>query len=142
MVAYWLKHSRNAADILEEQNNNHKENAPVLCKMRDQAREVRNFFANEDISIQQCGKIVKAGWDMKKNLASSISTKWIDELYETALSAGAEGGKVAGAGGGGFLLVISDLDKQKNVDQALRSKGYKGYRFKKETLGTSVISLD
>jgi D-glycero-alpha-D-manno-heptose-7-phosphate kinase len=142
ITAYWLKHSRNSADVLNEQNNKHKENAPLLYKMRDQAKEIRDFLSKEDISIRDFGKILRIGWDMKKQLASAISTKWIDDLYETALAAGAEGGKVAGAGGGGFLLVVSDPNKQKNVDRALRSMGYNGYKFQNETLGTRIIAID
>ncbi|MEI6033599.1 MAG: GHMP kinase [Verrucomicrobiae bacterium] len=141
VTAYWLNKTRNAEDVLREQNDNHSRNATVLRQMRDQAAEVRDLLSRKEISIAEFGGILHHGWEMKKGLASTISIDWIDELYAVALDAGAAGGKVAGAGGGGFLLIASEPGKEGAVDRAMRDRGFTGYKFQKDSLGTSVISL-
>lgn len=141
VTAYWLNKTRNAEDVLREQNDNHSRNAPVLRQMRDQAAEVRDLLNRKEISIAEFGRILHHGWEMKKGLASTVSIGWIDELYAEALRAGAAGGKVAGAGGGGFLLIASEPDKEAGVTRAMQNRGFTGYKFQKDSLGTSVISL-
>ena len=76
-------------------------------------------------------------WQMKRSLNKDISTSFIDEIYERAKKAGALGGKVLGAGGGGFILFYVELDKQESVRRALRDLLYVPFQFENE--GTSVI---
>lgn len=141
LTAFWLNKTRDAADVLKEQDSKHMENAPILTQMRNQANDIKDALCSGDMSVKKFGEFLHSGWMMKKQLAKSISLDWIDELYETALQAGAFGGKIAGAGGGGFLLIVSPPENQSAVRSALSLKGFHGQTFQKDSLGTSVISL-
>ena len=70
-------------------------------------------------SIAYCGSLLNEGWQLKKTLASGISGGQIDDWYDRARSAGAWGGKLLGAGGGGFLMVLCDPAKQAAVKAEL-----------------------
>jgi D-glycero-alpha-D-manno-heptose-7-phosphate kinase len=141
ITAYWLNKTRKAEDILKEQNDNHERNAPILRRMRDQAIELKYLMAHKEVSIKDLGTTLHEGWQMKKSLSQTITSDWIDDLYALALANGALGGKVAGAGGGGFLLVVADKDKQPQIDHAMKSKGFDGYKFKTDLHGTTVTSM-
>jgi len=83
------------------------------------------------------GRLLHEGWLLKRSLSDKISTSIIDGLYDTALKAGAIGGKLLGAGGGGFLLLLVEPDKQKAIKNAMR--GLHSIPFKLETGGSQVI---
>ncbi len=83
------------------------------------------------------GELVHAGWLIKKAMADKTSTDYIDFLYEQGIKAGALGGKLLGAGGGGFLLFYVEPDKQKSVKQALRKLLQVPFQF--EDKGSEVI---
>ena len=76
-------------------------------------------------------------WKLKRGLASGISTSAIDELYAEAKKAGALGGKLLGAGGGGFLLFYVDKEKQKSFKEKMKSMLYVPFMFEEQ--GTSVV---
>lgn len=78
--------------------------------------------------------------EVKRSLSSSISNNDIDDMYQTAIKAGAEGGKLLGSGGGGFLLFYVEKDKKKYVREALKNLLYIPFNF--ETDGTRVIYYD
>jgi Predicted kinase related to galactokinase and mevalonate kinase len=82
---------------------------------------LREKFANvrDDSELDAIGSIMHQGWQVKKTLSSKVSNEGIEKLYKMALDAGAIGGKVAGAGGGGFLLLYVSRDKQDNVRKKL-----------------------
>ena len=86
------------------------------------------------------GKLLHEGWQLKRSLSDRISTSIIDSLYETALKNGAIGGKLLGAGGGGFLLLFAEPDKHKQIKDAMRGLLYVPIRF--ETYGSKVIFKD
>jgi D-glycero-alpha-D-manno-heptose-7-phosphate kinase len=71
-------------------------------------------------NLNKFGRLVNHGWAMKKQLADGISFSDLDDLYERALDAGATGGKIAGAGGGGFLMLVCSPDRQVAVRKVLR----------------------
>jgi len=141
ITAYWLNKTRNAHDVLKEQNDRSVQNAPILRQMRDQAIALKYTLTHKTVSIKDLGAAMHEGWQMKKSLSQTISTNWIDDLYEVALANGAVGGKVAGAGGGGFLLVVAEPEMQARVDRAMQEKGFHGYRFASDFHGTTVTSL-
>ena len=90
----------------------------------------------EGNDLSDFGKILNDSWMKKKELTKSISNTRIDELYDLAIKHGAEGGKLLGAGGGGFLLFYCDKEKQKNLVENL---GLKRFNFSFEYDGSSVI---
>ena len=79
-------------------------------------------------------------WKLKKSLSSIISNSDIDDMYQSAIKAGAEGGKLLGSGGGGFLLFYVDKDKQKYVREALKDLLYIPFNFEND--GTRIIYYD
>ena len=83
------------------------------------------------------GKLLDESWQLKKKLSKYITTPTIDGIYESAMKAGAIGGKLLGGGGGGFILFLVELEKQEAVKQALSQLTYVDFRFENE--GTQVI---
>ena len=119
IMMFWTGHQRPAASVLTEQKRRTSCNLDVLRKMRNEAYEMRSLYANPHIDIEKLGAALDRGWELKRRLASKISTLEIDNHYTRAIEAGAEGGKLCGAGGGGFLMFIVKPDKHKPVKQAL-----------------------
>jgi D-glycero-alpha-D-manno-heptose-7-phosphate kinase len=110
---------RDASSVLAEQNKNVTVKLDYLNKIRDHAQQIRSLAESGEFDPDAFGKILHESWALKRQLASSISTSAIDAYYEAALKAGAEGGKICGAGAGGFLLFIVRPEKQNAVRQAL-----------------------
>ncbi len=90
-----------------------------MQKIRGHAHELQTLAAQGKFKPEAFGKILHDSWQLKRQLAGSISSKQIDEYYERAIKAGAEGGKICGAGAGGFLLFIVKPGKQAAVRKAL-----------------------
>jgi D-glycero-alpha-D-manno-heptose-7-phosphate kinase len=129
IMMFWTGHQRPAASVLTEQKSNTSRNLDVLRRMRNEAYELRSLCVGPNIDLEQLGKSLHHGWTLKRGLASKISTSEIDRLYARALEAGAEGGKLCGAGGGGFLMFVVKPEKREQVrrtlsDLALVQVGY------------------
>ena len=112
-----------------------RKSSSVLTEMREQAPAVRRCLEEE--SLQRLGRIMHGGWELKKRLAGGITNPDIDKLYQDALDAGAVGGKVAGAGGGGFLLLYCPPAQQESVRKVLAN--LKELPFRLERDGTKII---
>ena len=87
--------------------------------------------------FQKMGELLHEGWMMKKELASGISNPQIDEMYHLALKAGAYGGKILGAGGGGFLLVMAAPEIQPKIRETLSEYQLIPFRFSES--GTKIV---
>jgi D-glycero-alpha-D-manno-heptose-7-phosphate kinase len=90
---------------------------PVLIEMRNQADELARLLKLG--ATASLGQILREGWLRKKKLASGITNPRIDELFDLAMSAGAIGGKITGAGGGGFFLVCTPPESRAAVRRKL-----------------------
>ena len=119
MLMFWTGHQRDASHVLTEQQQNTPAKLEHLRKMRDQARDLHAMIGNGSIGAEGFGRVLHEGWRMKRELASSISTSQIDRWYEAAMAAGADGGKLCGAGGGGFLLFIASPEHHGAIRVAL-----------------------
>ena len=119
IMMFWTGHQRPAALVLTEQRSNTSRNLDVLRHMRNDAYEFRALCSGQHIELEQVGKALHRGWVLKRRLASKITTSEIDRHYARALEAGAEGGKLCGAGGGGFLMFMVKPEKRERVRQAL-----------------------
>ena len=117
LMLFFTNRTRASASVLTEQRNNIGDRHEVLCQLRDMAYAGAACLAKSDLDA--LGRLMHDGWELKKQLATSVSNDEINALYETARKAGALGGKIAGAGGGGFLLLYCPLDKQDQVREAL-----------------------
>ena len=138
LLMFYTGTTRSANTILAEQTKNitSEDKARNLLKMCGLAKDMKVALENNDIS--SFGKILDEGWQLKKELASGIANPAIDEAYEIAMKNGALGGKLLGAGGGGFLLFYCEEEKQ---DQLKKAIGLRELDFSFERDGTSVIYI-
>ena len=114
-MLFWTGHQRDASSVLTEQRDNTADRLAHLKSLRDQAEDLRYLISNGDFSVAAFGQLLHEGWALKRGLASGVSNSQIDEWYERARSAGAAGGKVCGAGGGGFLMFVVPSERQADV---------------------------
>ena len=112
---FYLNKKRSASDILKVQNKKTKQNdanvTDRLHKIKDLGMQTRKLL--EKNKIDEFGEMLHEHWFIKKGISSKISDPFIDEVYEAAMKNGALGGKVIGAGGGGFLLFYCPHNKAK-----------------------------
>ncbi len=119
VLMFWTGHQRDASAVLSEQDDRTDMNLESLRRMRDQARDLHAALGAGEIDVEGIGRLLDQGWSMKRELAGSITTPLIDGWYDAAIAAGALGGKLCGAGGGGFLLFVVPPDRQPAVRSAL-----------------------
>lgn len=143
IMSFYTGLARYASDILEEQVDNTKTGCKdsYLKRMHQMVFEAEKIISDEEPEemIKRLGELLRESWELKKCLSSKISNNFIDELYEAALKAGAYGGKISGAGGGGFLTLIVKKDKQQAVREALRN--LLEVELKLENEGSKIIYL-
>ncbi len=137
LLMYYLGTQRSASKILAEQKRNLKltNNLNILQEMVALVWELRDILYKGN--LDQFGKILHRNWILKQKLASKISTTDTDALYDMALKNGATGGKVLGAGGGGFFLFYCPREKQKKLRKALAA--FRELKFKFENEGSKLI---
>lgn len=135
ILLFYTGVTRKADVILSEQKDNIDAQVETLDRIRAQAQEVRDALT-EGV-MNRVGRILDTGWRHKRKLAGRITNTAIDSMYDRAMDAGASGGKIAGAGGGGFLLLYCPPDRQAQVREALGD--LKELPFALERDGTKVI---
>jgi D-glycero-alpha-D-manno-heptose-7-phosphate kinase len=119
MLMFWTGHQRDAGTVLMEQKANTEQKLENLVRMRDQAQELQELMSNGPVDPGRVGRILDHGWRLKRDLASTISTDQIDQWYDRAIEAGADGGKLCGAGGGGCILFVVEPERQQQVREAM-----------------------
>jgi D-glycero-alpha-D-manno-heptose-7-phosphate kinase len=127
--------SRSSSSILQEQTSNMRDRLSELREIKQMAYEARCEL--EKGNVDALGRLIHQSWQLKKRLAGTISNGHIDEIYQAARAAGAMGGKITGAGGGGFLLLYVPYEHQNRVRTALH--GLQELPFRLEADGTKVI---
>jgi D-glycero-alpha-D-manno-heptose-7-phosphate kinase len=137
LMLYFTGLSRFASEIAEEQVNNTSFNIQKLDRMKSLVEQAVQIIADDKIKLDEFGALLNDTWRLKKQLSSQISNSLIDDIYSKALSAGAIGGKLLGAGGGGFMLFYVPPDKQARVKQELND--YLHVPFKFDFEGSKVI---
>jgi D-glycero-alpha-D-manno-heptose-7-phosphate kinase len=135
LLLFFTGKTRSSDKILSEQKQNTINKLEVLKSMKHHAVEIRE--AIETRKFDEVGKILTESWNHKKQLASQISNGDIDEMYNRAINAGALGGKISGAGGGGFLLLYCPRENQNKVREAL--KEFREFPFFLEKYGSKII---
>ncbi|MEI9813681.1 MAG: GHMP kinase [Acidobacteriota bacterium] len=135
LMLFFTNVTRQASSILEEQKSNIDQRMDLLGEMKHLAVGARACLRSG--ALDDFGKLLHKGWCLKKQMASKISNSEIDQAYDAALAAGALGGKIAGAGGGGFLLLYCPPSRQAKVREALRTLPELPFSF--ERAGTKVI---
>ena len=118
LMMFFVGGTRDAREVLTRQKHNTGNKLEVLRRMCQIARQLRDILTEEQ-DLKKFGLLLDEGWQAKKSLEASISNPQIDEYYARGLRAGALGGKLLGAGAGGFLLFYCEPDLQQCVRQEL-----------------------
>lgn len=119
LVLYFTGFSRIASEIAAKQIDNLKAKEKSLHIMRDLVDRAEAVLSDPDRDLREIGEMLHASWQLKRELASGVSTGPIDDIYATAIQAGAVGGKLLGAGGGGFLLFYVEPSRQSALRERL-----------------------
>jgi len=131
IILYYTETSRESANIIKEQQKNVKEqntrSIEAMHKLKEQAILMKEALLKED--LDEIGRILNLGWLYKKQMAKGISTNFFEELYEVGIQAGANGGKISGAGGGGFIFFYCPENTRYKVVNALQKFGGSVRRF-------------
>ena len=140
ILTYWTGISRPAKMVLQEQdkkNTTNQTNINKLLSMRIQVDDLRGILLNY-FNINDVCELIHNSWQMKKSLASNVSNSKIDEYYSLARRHGAIGGKISGAGAGGFLSFIAEKKNHSKINNELTKKGLIPYKFNLDQFGTSA----
>jgi len=140
ILLFYTGAARDAVTILREQDGATKSKDKVvvgsLREMKDIGIEIGNAIVKGD--VRRFGQLLDVHWQMKKKLSGGISSPEIDAWYELAKRNGAIGGKICGAGGGGFLMLYCEEDKHRLRD-AMRRAGLCELNFRFEFEGSKVV---
>lgn len=143
VMVFFTGQTRYANEILKEQveRTQSRENEECLTKMHALVTDAVNIISNEEAGnlVSSLGRLLDESWRLKKSLSSCVSNPQIDDAYDRAMKAGASGGKISGAGGGGFLTLLADPDRKASVRKALGN--LLEVEFKFEDVGSTIIYL-
>jgi len=139
LMLFYTELKRDASEVLESQNKATSDKRSVLRQMRDLVDPMREVLSG-NVPLSEFGNILHEGWLLKKSITGDISTSKIDEYYSRARKVGALGGKLLGAGGGGFLLFYVEPEKQKLVEKELSELNY--FRFGLDGSGSRITYYD
>ncbi len=112
--------SRFASDFAHDQIQNIKSRQTQLQRMRAMVDEAGTILSDPKAPIADIGELLHESWCLKRELADSVSNRQIDEIYEAGRNAGAVGGKLLGAGGGGFMIFFVDPERRQQVRERLK----------------------
>lgn len=140
IVLYYTNSSRKSSEIIIEQqrnvNNQKKVSIDAMHNIKQQAKDLKEIILTNQLN--RIGDMFHGGWIYKKQMANGITTPLFEQVYETAIGAGSTGGKISGAGGGGFVFFYCPGTSKYNVVKALNSLGgyVLPYSFTKKGLET------
>lgn len=137
LMLFFTGIARFSSDIAGEQIKQTPKNGKELTLMRQMVDEAMNILNSDSENIESFGKLLHEAWLLKRGLTKLISTDKIDQIYDTALREGALGGKLLGAGGGGFILFFVPPYKQQNLKNKLKDFLHVPFSF--ECLGSQVV---
>ena len=129
--------ARTAEKIAKSQIKSTPDKEKELYTMLEIVDEAKNILNDNKISLDEFGKLLNEQWYLKKSLTKYISNPTIDNIYNTAINAGAIGGKLLGAGGGGFMLFYAKKKYHKKIKESLKNKLIVPFRFEKT--GSQII---
>jgi D-glycero-alpha-D-manno-heptose-7-phosphate kinase len=129
--------SRFASDIAKSQLANMAAKEKQLMRMQQMVEEGLEIFANSSVPISAFGKLLHEAWQAKRSLSNMVTTPEIDGIYEAARDAGAIGGKLLGAGGGGFMLLFAKPEYHAAIRERLKTLIHVPFEF--EESGSRVV---
>lgn len=137
LMLFFTGFSRIASDIEKSKIESLKQHEADLRRMRQMVDEGVEILQASHVGLSNFGKLLDEAWKYKRRLSDKVSTQEIDEIYERALEAGAIGGKILGAGGGGFLLLFAMPDRHRAIKESLRNLVHVPFHF--ENSGSRVV---
>ncbi|MBR5754756.1 MAG: kinase [Erysipelotrichaceae bacterium] len=137
LMFFFTGFTRLSSEIQKDTKKNTGKNIDTLLRMKELVDEAEEVLVNKERDLDDFGRLLDESWRLKRSTGDKISTDEIDTIYQKALDAGALGGKLLGAGGGGFVVFYVPQDKQEEVKKALNNLLYVPFRF--ENSGTEVI---
>jgi D-glycero-alpha-D-manno-heptose-7-phosphate kinase len=143
LVLYYTETSRLSSKIIEAQSQNvsgkNEKTIDAMHKLKEQAHQMKETLLRGNIDT--IGDILNFGWHFKKRMADGITNPLIDEIYDTAIKAGASGGKISGAGGGGFMFFYCPGNSRDGVVRALKKFGGDAKRYEFTNVGLTTWSF-
>jgi D-glycero-alpha-D-manno-heptose-7-phosphate kinase len=143
LLLYYTSTNRESADIIKKQSKNvtDKKGSSIeaMHQLKEQARLMKEALLKG--KLNEIGEVLDFGFQQKRQMAEGISNPLMEEIYETAKKAGATGGKISGAGGGGFMIFYCPVNTKYNVIKSLGRFGgrYRRYKFTDHGLTTWTI---
>jgi D-glycero-alpha-D-manno-heptose-7-phosphate kinase len=135
LLLFFTNVTRKSSLILDEQKSNIPNKLEYHDSIKELAYKTWDYLIKGD--FHKIGEILHKNWELKKLLSSNISNEFIDDMYKRALDGGATGGKIAGAGGGGFLLVYCKRNNQDRLRESM--KDFREMSFFLEPSGSKII---
>jgi D-glycero-alpha-D-manno-heptose-7-phosphate kinase len=129
--------SRIADQIAKSQIDNFNNREVELKRMREMVDEAISILADKRVSIDEFGKLLDLSWKYKRSLSDRVSTPEIDQIYDAAIRAGAIGGKILGAGGGGFMLLFAKPERHAAIRERLKGLVHVSFNF--DDSGSRVV---
>lgn len=139
LLLFFTGLSRYASEIAGEQIKRIPHNKSELNEMFNMVHHAVDIV-NSNADINKFGKLLNESWQIKRRLSRLITTPEIDEMYSSAMRAGAIGGKLLGAGGGGFILFFAPPEKHDNIKRKLKNLLHVPFKF--ENFGSQIIFYD
>jgi D-glycero-alpha-D-manno-heptose-7-phosphate kinase len=139
LMLFYTGIKRTASNIAESYVNDIKNRKRQLRIMKELIEESISIL-NSAQGLTSFGELLHEAWQAKRSLSPKVSNSYVDEIYDLAISAGAIGGKLTGAGGGGFLLLFVPPSRQKEVKDTLDKLIYVPFKF--EFSGSQIIFFD
>ena len=136
-LLFYTDIQRSADEVLSHQKESFKTNENNLLEIKNLALEFYNVVNMQNLQLEKLGELLHQNWLSKKSLSQKVSNNLIDEYYQTALSNGSLGGKILGAGGGGFLFLIANKKDHPRICNSLKSLNVVDFTF--EPVGTRTL---
>lgn len=137
LMMFFTGFTRFSSDVQRANSLNNQDKKKQLRQMRELVDEAEYILVEKQRDLDDFGRLLDVTWKLKRQTGTAVSTDSIDALYEKGIEAGALGGKLLGAGGGGFLVFYVEPEKQENLKKAMNDLMYIPFKF--EEGGTRVI---
>ena len=137
MLLFFTGLSRFATDIARDKIANFKNRAGELSQIKGMVDEGLSILQSPSTPIDDIGKLLHESWELKRSLSAKVSTPVIDDIYHAGREAGAIGGKVLGAGGGGFILFFAKPENHEKIKKRLKDLVHVSFRF--DNTGSKIV---
>ena len=137
MLLFFTGLSRFSSDIARDKVSNFTNRFQELTRIKEMVDEGMSILQNPSTPIMDLGKLMHESWKLKRSLSKKVSTPQIDKIYETGIKAGAIGGKILGAGGGGFILFFAKPENHSKIRERLKNLVHVAFHF--DDVGSKIV---